>query len=196
MRDAIFFQPLPCCSRPWRKRRCSSAVQRPVFSPPLDPPEAGVAVIAVAMVTAGGIGFFDLEEQEEGGALGTEQGLGVGADGSGGGVWASPCRCCCCCGGCCDEAVGVEDSACRIVGTGAVEATEATAGLGTPGEGAAIGGEGIGGEGMLQAGTAGWWWVGRESAMGRGGCCCCGGRPAVVGVGGLRMWSGTSDRGG
>lgn len=30
--DAIFFHPLPCCSRPWRKRRCSSAVHRPVFS--------------------------------------------------------------------------------------------------------------------------------------------------------------------
>lgn len=32
MSPAIFFHPLPCCSRPWRKRRCSSAVQRPVFS--------------------------------------------------------------------------------------------------------------------------------------------------------------------
>jgi hypothetical protein len=33
MRPAIFFQPLPCCSNPCRNKRCSSAVQRPVFSP-------------------------------------------------------------------------------------------------------------------------------------------------------------------
>lgn len=32
IRDAIFFHPLPCSSSPWRKRRCSSAVHRPVFS--------------------------------------------------------------------------------------------------------------------------------------------------------------------
>ena len=32
MSVAIFFHPLPCRSSPLRKRRCSSAVHRPVFS--------------------------------------------------------------------------------------------------------------------------------------------------------------------
>ena len=51
MSDAIFFHPYPCYSKPWRKRRCSSAVQRPVFSPcapcPLACAEAAVAIVTV-----------------------------------------------------------------------------------------------------------------------------------------------------
>jgi len=62
MREAIFFHPFPCWSRPCKNSRCSSAVHRPVFSPCVD---AGVAVWVVAIVTV--VFFFleDLEEEEE-----------------------------------------------------------------------------------------------------------------------------------
>jgi len=59
MREAIFFHPLPCCSRPCRNSRCASAVHRPVFSPWV---VAGVAVWVVAIVT---VAFFFLDCLED-----------------------------------------------------------------------------------------------------------------------------------
>lgn len=52
MRPAIFFQPFPCNSSPCKNRLCSSAVQRPVFSPldPPCPPEEAVAAVAIVTV--------------------------------------------------------------------------------------------------------------------------------------------------